>query len=307
MFLRRTRDRVEFKPARSATSSRQSGFIIVAVIWLAGLIAALAANFAIKVRIDALSSAHALRNAQVEAIADGMARLTAWRLAAGTYKATLNGNATFCAWRTGVTVEIRVQDQAGLIDLNALPPQFFELFFKRLGAGPAAAESLARAMIDFRDADNDSQSGGSEPSLYSGFDFGPKNAPFQAIEELDQLPGMTDLVYRAVLPFVTVFAAQPGIDPTTMPEALRRLFDQPPAGPLTGELASYNGAPQGKTLGIDVRVTAANGARFGRQAMAVILRQPDKPFSFLEWQRGGDWEGEYGAVSEACVGNGKTK
>lgn len=277
---------------KTSCNETQSGFALIVVLWVAGLIAALMGGFAIKVRIDALASANALRSSQTEMAADGMARLTAWRLAAGTYDAAKNGTPVSCKWNDQMTVSIQVQDQAGLADLNTLSPQFFSLLFQRLGSSSQEADKLATSMADFRDTDSQSTDGGPERVTYAGQVFGPKNSPFQTIEEMDQLPGMTDALYRAALPLVTVHASQPGIDPVTAPSELRETFDETTDGVFTGPLAPYQGPQQGKSFGIDIRVTASNGSRFRRKTVAVIFQQPDKPFALLEWQRGGAWESD---------------
>ncbi len=265
----------------------QRGFVLVAVIWLAGLIAAITTGFVVKVRVDALTASNIVRNTQAELIADGMARLAAWRLA--TVAQPTNTTQTVCMWRKGLTVDVRVQDHAGLADINILPPEFFAELLRGLGADDRKAKEISEAILDFRDGDNVAQSGGIEPKTYPERNFGPKNAPYEAIEELDQLPGMDENLYRSVLPLVTVNSSQPGIDPASAPLALRKAFNQSASGAFTGSLANFVGASQGRTFGLDVRVTADNGARYRRLATAIILRQPERPFAFLTWQRGGEW------------------
>jgi general secretion pathway protein K len=237
-----------------------------------------------------LTSANMNQNAQAEKIADGMSRLTAWKLATTAERVQTDGSEIRCTWNSGTTVDVIIQDQSGLADLNAMPPMFFEEFFQKLGAPRNVAKSLSLAMIDYRDVDSQSENGSTELVTYPGHNFGPKNGPFQAIEEIDQLPGMDGDLYRKVLPLVTVHSSQPGIDPVSAPKQLRRLFNESTETAFTGTLAPYQGATQGKAFGIDVRVTGKSGSRFRRKSVAVILQQPDKPFVFLEWQRGNEWE-----------------
>jgi type II secretory pathway component PulK len=265
----------------------QRGFVLVAVIWLAGLIAALTTGFVVKVRVDALTASNIVRNTQAELIADGMARLAAWRLA--TASQPTDTTRTLCMWRKGMMVEVLIQDQSGLADINMLPPIFLAELLRGLGADDQRAKEISEAMLDFRDGDSEAQSGGVEPKTYPERDFGPKNAPYEAIEELDQLPGMDEDLYRALLPLVTVSSSQAGIDPKSAPLSLRKAFNQSASGAFTGSLANFVGASQGRTFGLDVRVTADNGARYRRLATAIILRQPERPFSFLTWQRGDEW------------------
>jgi Type II secretion system (T2SS), protein K len=255
----------------------------------------------IKVRIDALTTSNVNQNVLSEQIADGMARLMAWKLATAPAGVLKDGTLARCAWNSDVQVDVVVQDQSGLVDLNTMPPIFFDEFFKTLGASAAQAKEISLAMIEYRDADSEATNGTAEPANYPGRDFGPKNGPFQAIEEIDQLPGMDDAIYRKALPLVTVQSGQAGIDPLTAPKELRILFNESTASGFTGPLAPYQGSSQGKTFGIDVRITNNNGSRFRRKAIAVILRQPEKPFVFLEWQRGGEWHQEPTVVSAPCI------
>jgi general secretion pathway protein K len=281
---------------------RQHGFVLVAVIWLAGLIAAITTGFAVKVRIDAMTASNIVHNTQAELIADGMARLTAWRLATDTVPHIADSSPMRCRWNKAALVEVRIQDQAGLADLNVLPPAFFEEFIKGLGVDTISAKQIAAAMMDFRDVDGVAQLGGGEGVSYVNRSYGPKNAPFEAVEELEQVPGITEMLYRTLLPLVTVHAAQPGIDYQTAPAALRGAFNEAPNGEFNGRLAKYTAASQARAFGIDVRVTLYSGAQFRRLALAVILRQPERPFTFLTWQRGGDWSGETAVqpASNAC-------
>ncbi len=255
----------------------------------------------IKVRVDALTTANVNQNALSEQIADGMARLTAWKLSTATSGLQKNGTVKRCAWDDSVVVDVAVQDQSGLADLNTMPPAFFEEFFRKLGAPDARAREISSAMMDYRDADSDSGTGTAEPVTYPGRNFGPKNAPFQAIEEIDQLPGMDEALYRKALPFITVQSSQPGIDPLSAPKELRMLFNESAEAAFTGLLAPYQGSSQGKTFGIDVRVTGKNGSRFRRTATAVVLQQPDKPFVFLEWQRGDEWTDGSATTTAPCI------
>jgi general secretion pathway protein K len=285
--------------SKAVTSSDQparkdgEGFVLVAVIWLAGLIAAIAAGFAFTVRVDVLSSANIARGAEAEAVADGMARLTAFLLAAepsALERAVVGGAVTVCRWSETGTVGVAVQDQAGLIDLNAAPTYLMQRLIKGLGVSEGDAERLAAAIADYRDADSDGMAGGFEPAEYPGVSFGPKNAPFQAIEELDQIPGMDEKLYRKLLPLVTVHSAQPGFDPTVTPPAVKQALGFDATGGPPGEIAGLAIASASQTFGIDVSVVSTSGARYRRLALVNLVRQPDRPYAILGWQRGGDFE-----------------
>ncbi|MBI2870122.1 MAG: general secretion pathway protein GspK [Candidatus Omnitrophica bacterium] len=97
-------------------------------------------------------------------------------------------------------------DEERKINVNLAP-------FELLAALPGVTPSLASAMIDWRDKNDDpllDESGnekpfGAEQEQYEELAFSCKNAPFQAMEELRLVLGMTDEVYREIEPMLTVY------------------------------------------------------------------------------------------------------
>jgi general secretion pathway protein K len=261
------------------------GFVLVVVIWLAGLIAALSVGFAIKVRLDTIAASAVKNSAATEFIADGMARLTAWRLAAAE-PVSANGLAISCQWNMETIVTIAVQDQSGLVNLNLMPVSVYQDLFTGIGVPQQQAGILASELVDFRDPDSVSSTGEAEPTLYPKENFGPKNAPFQIAEEIDQLPGLRDDWYRALKPLVTTYSGQAAVDPQTAPVLLRHAFQEPATGLFQNKLAPFAGGTEGKTFDIRVMARKINGGQFERQTMVVLLRQPDRPYATLSWQRG---------------------
>ena len=273
----------------SPPPTSRDGFALVAVLWLAGLIAAIAAGFAVSVRLNVLTHAAALHGLELEAAADGLARLTAFRLAAEpATPQPAPGAALACRWSRGISAELLIQDHAGLIDLNAVSPDLIARLIAGLGAAPGLAEEIAKAIRDFSDTGATEDAG--EPAAYPGQGFGPKNAAFDAIEELDQIPGMTEPLYRALLPHVTVHSLQAGFDPAAMTPELKRMLRFSPSGEPPPDLATLVVPSQKRFYSIDVRVATKAGARYRR--MAVVELQPgnpDRPFTIVAWQRGGDF------------------
>ena len=73
------------------------------------------------------------------------------------------------------------------------------------------AQLLAAAVADFRDPDDQRRVNGAENKQYrsAGLGWGPKNAPFQSIDELQQVLGITREIYRQVADNITVYAVTP--------------------------------------------------------------------------------------------------
>jgi general secretion pathway protein K len=276
-------------PLKSETG--REGFALVAALWLSGLIAVMAAGFAISVRINILNHAVSLHSTQQEAVADGLTRLIAFRLAAEPAAVPLDpGSPSRCRWDESTFAEIYVQDQSGLVDINASSIDLIQRLVEGAGAAPALAEKIANAIGEFRDVDTVDISGSPEPQTYPGVDFGPKNSVFEAIEELDQIPGMTEPLYRDLLPHVTVHSLQAGFDPGVMSPALKSVLGFSRSGEPPASLAGFLHVSAKRTYGIDVRVVTRAGSRFRRTAVVTLERLPERPFFINTWQRGGDFE-----------------
>jgi general secretion pathway protein K len=94
------------------------------------------------------------------------------------------------AWRFGKTiVHISVQDEVGRVNLNKAPEALLAALFASVGIDSGKAQSLADAIADYRDSDDLPRVRGAEEAEYrdAGLGWGPKNAPFQTIEELQQV------------------------------------------------------------------------------------------------------------------------
>jgi type II secretory pathway component PulK len=263
----------------------EKGFVLIAVIWLCGMLAALATGLVTRVRLETLSASNVLSDTKANLIADGLIRLNAYRLAISNEQAEARGAETYCRWQDEAVVGIAIQDQTGLVDLNTAPPELIQLLLEGLGTNAKSARQLSLELTDFRDSDQTAADASAEPKTYPGLNAGPKDAPLEAIEELDQLPSMTEDLYRKLLPLVTVHSSQPGIDPVHASAALRAVFKQPSSGSYTGSLTNYIAGSQQITFSITVRTWIGKGQPFVKKAIVVLLRQPERPFAILTWQR----------------------
>ena len=271
------------------SDSKNAGFVLVSVIWIAGLLAVVATAFAITVRSHTLAGSNIIYNTRAESVADGMALVTALRLANPAnpdMPLKLNGETATCKWSDEIAVAISVQDQGGLVDLNTASSALLDTLLRGLGADGAKSAEIVAALQDFRDPDSQSASSGFEPAVFPGKTYGPKNAPLDVSEEIDQIPELDDALFHKLMPFVTVYSQQTGIDLSFAPQ---KLLDLLGARNHASENALRFASPSpAKTFGIDVIAELKNGSRYRRQALISLLHQPDRPFAILAWRRGGD-------------------
>ncbi len=137
---------------------------------------------------------------------------------------------TVYAWRFGGgALRISVHSEAGKIDLNAADQALLRGLFRvaawtgpdgeAAGLDRAEADALVDAIRDFADPDDLTRLNGAEDPDYraAGLPWGAKDAPFAAVEELQQVLGMTAPLYRAVAPALTVYTGAKGVDARLAP------------------------------------------------------------------------------------------
>ncbi len=113
------------------------------------------------------------------------------------------------------TVAVAIQDEGGKINVNALVTpdgnkpsvplaieQLKELF-RLKGLDPAPVD----AIVDWLDRDDIEEAGGAETAYYQGLahPYRCRNGRFETLAELHLVKGITDEVYRAISPYLTVY------------------------------------------------------------------------------------------------------
>ncbi len=223
----------------STATAPNGGFILIPVLATLGLLSLIALALSKTTIVDVRMVASQLRLAEAEALADGASRLAIQRIisdrAAGRRVGSNTGDKSdtafpvdgrsFACGLPAATAVITAQDVGGLVDLNTAPQALFDRLFTGVGLAKEDAASLAAALIDFRDPDDRAVLGGGEAAEYraAGLPFGPKNAPFSSVNELDQVLGMTPAVMTRIRPLVTVSSMSRGVDLNVASQQLRDL------------------------------------------------------------------------------------
>jgi general secretion pathway protein K len=288
-------------------TATDTGFILIPVLVTLGLLALIAMVLAKTTIVDVRTAAFQLREAEAEALADGASRLAIRRVvtdrvagrSSGSSGGTkpdaalpVDGRAIACRV-PGATAVITVQDTGGLIDLNTAPQALFERLLVSADLSPEDAGRLAAAIIDFRDFDDRPVPGGAESAEYraAGLPFGPKNAPFTSVSELDQVLGMTPATLARIRPLVTVFSSSRGVDLNVASAQMRGLGLQNEfAVPSTGRA-------------FQVRVTATTDGRtsFTREVVFEPSLRSPTGFVITDWRRGTTVEAVAGGDLPSCL------
>jgi general secretion pathway protein K len=208
----------------------------------------------------------------------------------------------------GLAMTISVQDEAGLIDLNAADDTTLAGLFTSAGLAPDAAKTLAAAVVDWREPvgsdDDPTRQQGTTDGQYAGVGYKPRHNPFQTVDELKLVVGMTPALFARVAPALTVYSRQADVDEDYAPLAvLNALYPGDPGKVAQAINARTNPPPQtdpnapppgppgvlsesGSSWGQSYLVTitaAPDGRHATRSAVVEPTGDPDRPYLVEAW------------------------
>ncbi|HXR56693.1 MAG TPA: hypothetical protein VN858_07815 [Casimicrobiaceae bacterium] len=286
-------------------ASNESGIALVLALWLTVLLTVLASGFAFSMRSEALATRNAVSLARARALADGAVERTAFELSRPHMVESWTTDGQPHRWNDGdATIVASAVDEASRIDINAAPDALMKSLLTVIGgADDATATTLVDAIADWRDPDDLKRPNGAEAPDYqaANLKYGPSNAPFETVEELARVLGMTPAIFQRIVPLITVYSHQPGINPATagrgvllaLPNATPETVDafiQQRADALANRLpvpafppaqAYISGAIQ--VWRIRAEVTLPDGVTFVREAVLRPSADATRPLITLAW------------------------
>ena len=293
--------------------ARERGFILIVVISALGVLALVAASFARITSSHVRTAASAVQSAGAEALADAGVQLAILDLVAGQpadaprRRFALDGMAHACEADGGGVLVISVQDEAGRVDVNAADERLLRALFTALEIPASAA--AADALLDFRDADGDRRPQGAERSDYqsAGRPQGPKNAPLNVVDELEQVLGFTAADVARLRPHVTVYSGQSGVAPSLASPSLISLLSRQGASSLAADASAtkepaskedtesasflrqlpreFTGGQGGRYFAVRSEAHARR-AIFVREAIVELGTSRARPYALHRWYRG---------------------
>ncbi|MFO7553086.1 MAG: type II secretion system protein GspK [Haliea sp.] len=195
--------------------AKSRGMALVVVLWTVALLAILAGAFLHAMRTEVRMAHNLLSAVQARLLAEAGLNLALLELHRPEPAQRPRGDGSFHALEVdGDSVRYSVQDEAARVDLNAASAELLIGLLAALEVAPESRSVMVDTILDWRDSDSLRRLHGAEHADYlaAGYDYGAKNAPFDSVEELLMLPGMTPELFGRLVPFLTVYSGQPGID-----------------------------------------------------------------------------------------------
>jgi general secretion pathway protein K len=252
---------------------REAGFALVPVLWAAALLGLIAGAVAMAMRAETGIARAQRAAAEGRAIADAAIHLTIAQLlgADAAQRPRLDGT-PFGLLLDDQAVLLRVQDEAGKVDLNMAVAEVLRRYFAVMLVDEAdTAEALAPAVLARR-----------WPA--------PGARRFLGVAELGLLPGVTPAMLARVAPGLTVHAQQPGPDPATAVPAALLALPGMTAAEVERVLALRSaaaGGPAREIMGTAVELRAElerGGLWVRRRAVVRLVADPARPVWVYAWE-----------------------
>lgn len=294
--------------------TEKKGFTLIVVIWAMGLLAVLAAFVALSTKTQTKVTANRIQNAKARALANGAVELAGIKILSSLVQSGNSGSANIsydgtpfrCRIRKQAVVQFRIQDEGGKLNLNTASETALAILIRGFGTNAQRAASLAAAIADFRDDDDFPRTNGAEVEDYraAGLPYGPKNHWFQSVEELEQVLGFDEVLYRNLRPYLTVYASRgSGIDPRYAPLPLLlalsgatpdEVSNSAKLNPLENQSAraavnlprQFTGNSKRRFFSVRADVTLPSGGRFIRDAILEIRASSSTPLRYRSWMQG---------------------
>lgn len=205
-----------------------AGFALVTVLLFLLIVTTVITPLVLAARTEFVVDSRGHLSARQEILARGLAQVIARRIALRETISLSPFTVDSTAFVTGCgpyDIVAVAQDQAGLVDLNVSAEPLLAAGMEAIGLPLSQAHNLAEAIISFRTLNPG-------PGRTPGEDLatlGLKYAPYEGIEELYELVGMSGVAYERLLMTVTVHNGLPVVDPTAYSAPLAEILPDGPS------------------------------------------------------------------------------
>ena len=302
---------------RTAAGTRawpQRGIALVLVLWVIALLTVMALGLTTAQRTESALTRNQLDGARFRAMAEAAINLTVLNL----LSTPMDVAEPESVWVPdgvprplafdGRQLTVTLFNEASRLDLNTATRDqlatLIELAQGDAGLDANQRDALADAIIDWRDADDLTQLNGAEDGEYeaAGFPYGARDGPFESVEELREVLGMTRALYQRLAPDLSVdnrtgrvdqrfasAAVLAALQGLSLEDAQRYVEER--AAPVVPGAEQAAPVDRGGPL-YRIRVTLADEAGAGRsmEALVEVQRGRTPPFE-VRWRR-------YGLIQE---------
>lgn len=257
---------------RPDPEGNNSGFALVAVLVFMLAVSAIVVPFALSARTRLMIANNEIEQDRLSLLADGLTNVVSGELFDGPNLKGMSTNAEPERCRSGhLAFEVRVQDHAGLIDLNAGGEPLLAKGFAALGIDKQTAAMLAKAVVTFRTPKNAFAASAEQDAGLGTQDN--KYAPFESVSELQEFPALASVPLHDLHAIFTVNTKRGTVALASTPKRLRNVL----GGDDTQVVVGGTGESPAFTVEITTRRDMSG---IVGQAGFVIEKSPSSPSGF---------------------------
>ena len=261
---------------RARTADR--GFALLIVLWTLVLVSLLVLQLTESGSAAARLGANLRRGAVAEQAADGAFEEAAFHLMDRSAGGWPNSGGSHHLVLANGTADVVIHNEAGKVDLNNASAQVLTALIQIEGGGAADAASLAQSIAAWHTPVPPDQRSQIAAPYRGTRPYAPPGAPFETVDELALVIGMTPSLFERLAPHLTVFA---GGDPVLqLADPVVRH-----AAAAAGEVDTGAATDPGANDVVDIKVTAhAGGTAFVREGTVQLEpAEGGAPFRILAW------------------------
>ncbi|MBM6582476.1 general secretion pathway protein GspK [Microvirga sp. BT689] len=274
--------------AGAPPATSQDGFALVSVIWAIGVLSLLFVTYIAAARYRAIEALHLAERARAEmlaraGIAIGLLDLLAKpSSAASSGRFGRDGRPVLCTLG-GSRVAISVADEGGKIDINTAAPALLARVLSRLSPDVRTGSLVVKGILELREAASAAQRARGIAS--------PDATAFRTILEFDQVPGVDQRLFRAMMPLVTAHSGSLGFDAEVAPVAVLAAVMPDGASVSRSEAGgrlppSYLAASAGKTFVVGSEVLTGLAGHYSQEAVVELSNDVADGYTIREWRTG---------------------
>jgi general secretion pathway protein K len=295
---------------KDRTRFGERGFTLLVVMWALSILIVLSLGFGAAISGHLKTTRNAIDNARAEALADAGVQLavldlSGWRMrTVREARFSRDGRPLRCSLGNGDWLAIVVEDEVGKVDFNTADELLIAAALRAAGMGEDAAAAQAQRIIDYRDSDDARRPLGAEaPEYQDQGRAGPKNRPFDTIEEVEQVLGSAPGLADALRPYATLHSGQVTVDSNLASHQLAA-FLPGRGGPQSnlaveasqiGGLSQMTGARRdptqvtaagGRAFRILSQARTVQGAVFVRESLVEFVANRPGAYRLRRWHKG---------------------
>ncbi|MPQ84147.1 general secretion pathway protein GspK [Pseudomonas sp. MAFF 730085] len=244
------------RDSRATPVSRQRGIALLMVLWVMALLSLLLASLAAWVQLESRQAVYLRQHTQALLAAEAGVELAVQALADPVQRKKWVADGREMALTfDDAQLYVSLHSENGKLYLNNAEPDDFSRLALACGASQAQASQLADELLARRNKDQ---------------------PPFRLLEEVRQLPGMTQALYTRLLPEITLWSGFDRPDPAFASPLMRTALNLPKRNPA--------GVDPGEVLVIDSRAQRGDGYIARLQVTVLLNAVKGRAYTVLRWE-----------------------